>query len=280
MRDVPKIEHTEHDTEIFCYRSKQIETDRKDKKRYDSVLPIYPGSGVHYLIDHLIVREGDLALDLCTGSGVLGLFAADKAAQVIVTDISTRALDFARKNARNNKNIEFRQGDLFDPVKGDKFDYIVCNPPFVPIPDGITAALHTNGGTDGLAITRRILEQTEMYLKPNGRMQLYCLSLGTKTETLLEAILRTNLEKRRITLMSIYSEPLPLETFTQDFEYANAWKEELTRLGLTHLHSYIITIEPANQLEIIRTSLPDHERNIFPDHWVNWKGRFSYWTII
>ncbi|MBI4146470.1 methyltransferase [Candidatus Woesearchaeota archaeon] len=280
MFEAPKIERTDT-TEIFCYRGKCIETDRKDNKRYDNVLPIWPGSSVHYLIDHMIVHKGDKVLDLCTGSGVLGIFAAERARNVIATDMSQRALEFAERNAKRNnaKNIEFRQGDLWYPVLGEQFDYIICNPPFVPVPYGLKAALHTDGGNDGLALARRILGQAELFLEPTGRMQMYSLSLGTDNTTLLESVLEEHIKSRKVIMMSMYSRPLPVAEFARDFEPStiNQWSQQMADRGLTHLHSNIVTIEPGEKLEIIKTVLPEAERITFPDNWVNWKGRFSYW---
>ncbi len=283
MSDKPLI-LTKDNTELFCYKGYQIETDRKDVKRYDSVLPIYPGSGVHYLIDHPLLQEGDIVLDLCTGSGVLGIYASDKASKVICTDISQRALTFAKRNAdiNNIKNIEFRQGDLFEPVKGEKFDYIITNPPFVPIPTNIEAALHTNGGENGLSITERILQQAETYLRPNGRMQLYSLSLGDERKSLLEDLLRKYLKNRKITMISMYSSPLPVEEFAKEFRQYAGVKDWFTRIsaeGLTHLYSFIVNIEPSSSLFLVKKNIPENERDVFPDNWKNWKGRFSYWVL-
>lgn len=283
MNDKPVIQINDC-TELFCYNGKQIETDRKDVKRHDSVLPIYPGSGVHYLIDHQLVREGDVVLDLCAGSGVLGIYAADKASRVICTDISQRALEFAKKNAdRNNiENIGFRQGNLFEPVKGKQFDYIVANPPFVPIPVSVKAAIHTDGGENGLYLVKKILEQAETYLQTNGRMQIYSLSLGNKKATLLEDLIRKNLGKRRVTMMSMYSNPLSLEEFVEDFKkYAGVvgWYKRMKSKGLTHLHSFIVNIEPSTSMVIHKNTISESERSLYPDNWENWKGRFSYWAL-
>lgn len=270
--------------ELFSYKGKQIETDRKDDKRYDNVLPVFPGSGVQYLIDHSLIRKGDVAFDPCTGSGILGIYISDKASRVIATDINPRALKFAKRNAERNhiENIEFRQGDLFEPVRGEQFNYIVANPPFVPIPTGVKAVLHSNGGEDGLYLVKKILEQAETYLKPSGRMQIYSLSLGGEKTTLLEDLLRKNLRNRKVTMISMYSNPLPLEEFVKDFEkYAGSeeWYKRMKSKGLTYLHSFIVNIEPNTALTVIKKNIPKSERSLYPDYWKNWKGRFSYWVL-
>jgi len=270
-------------TQILFHKGKEMRSDSGMCRRYDAVLPFYPGSGIHYIIEHMLVQEGDYALDLCTGSGIFAIYAADKASWVVATDISRRALKFAKKNTKRNKisNIRFRRGDLFGPVEGEKFDYIATNPPFVPVPPNLSAALHSDGGSDGLCLVRRILEQAENYLKPDGRMQMYSLTLGNETETLLEELLRKNLGNRRVTMVSMYSEPLPLEEFTADLEHypVQEWREELAGMGLTHLHSYIVNIEPGERLEITKSGIPEEERGTFPDNWKGWRERHSFWVL-
>jgi methylase of polypeptide subunit release factors len=76
-------------------------------------------------------------LDVGTGCGVQALLAAPHAEHVVGVDINPRATAFARVNAALNgvENVEFREGDLFEPVSGERFDLAVCNPPFVISPE-------------------------------------------------------------------------------------------------------------------------------------------------
>lgn len=72
-------------------------------------------------------------LDLGTGSGLGAVFAARRGAQVIATDINPEAARCARINALVNQvdtRIETRVGDLFAPVRGERFDLILFNPPY------------------------------------------------------------------------------------------------------------------------------------------------------
>ncbi len=78
--------------------------------------------------------EGKTAWDLCTGSGclALGLKKALPGLDVVASDLSHRALEVAKKNARKNAvEITFLHGDLFQPFSGKKCDIIFCNPPYV-----------------------------------------------------------------------------------------------------------------------------------------------------
>ena len=79
----------------------------------------------------------DKALDVGTGSGIHALLAAQHARQVIATDVNPRALAYTELNAALNglRNIETRQGSLFEPVEGETFDLITCNAPYVVSPE-------------------------------------------------------------------------------------------------------------------------------------------------
>ena len=116
-------------------------------------------------------------LDLCTGSGCIGLALASERpdVKVIATDISPEAVALANSNAKTcNLTDHFVaiEADLFPQIQ--EFDLIVSNPPYIPTADmdalpkevadfEPTLALH--GGDDGLDIARRILEETPQYLK-------------------------------------------------------------------------------------------------------------------
>jgi HemK-related putative methylase len=72
-------------------------------------------------------------LDLGTGSGVGAVFAARRGASVVAVDINPEAARCARINALLNQvdeRVEVRQGDLFAPVQGRRFDLVLFNPPF------------------------------------------------------------------------------------------------------------------------------------------------------
>jgi hypothetical protein len=121
-------------------------------------------------------RSSGLALDLGTGCGIQALHASRHSGRVIATDISQRALDFAAFNAALNDihTIEFRLGDMFEPVAHDHFDYIVSNPPFVITPrgDGVPSYEYRDGGRVGDAIVAEVISGAARHLRPGGVAQL------------------------------------------------------------------------------------------------------------
>jgi HemK-related putative methylase len=80
------------------------------------------------------IRPGSTVLDMGTGSGVCALVAARRARHVVAVDINPAAVRCARINALINRleeRIDCRQGDLFEPVVGERFDLVLFNPPFL-----------------------------------------------------------------------------------------------------------------------------------------------------
>ena len=116
------------------------------------------------------------ALDLGTGCGIQALHLAREAERVVATDISERALDFARFNAALNgvSTIEFRLGSLYEPVAGERFDRIASNPPFVITPrtDDVPEYEYRDGGLVGDGIVEAMVAGAAEHLVPGGIAQL------------------------------------------------------------------------------------------------------------
>lgn len=124
-------------------------------------------------------------LDLCTGSGVIAVSLAREygAAQVVATELSPAAAALARRNATRNavaERVDVRDGDLFAPVRGERFDLIAANPPYVAsavIPT-LSAEVRRepvialDGGPDGLAFYDRICAGAREHLAPGGAIVL------------------------------------------------------------------------------------------------------------
>jgi methylase of polypeptide subunit release factors len=142
--------------------------------REDHVLGI--GGASNTLSRLMIPRPVERALDLGTGCGIQAMHAARHARHVVATDISERALDFARLNARLNliDGIDFRLGSLFEPVAGETFDHIVSNPPFVITPrvEGVPTYEYRDGGMVGDALVATVVAGCAEHLAPGGVAQL------------------------------------------------------------------------------------------------------------
>ncbi|NDA45777.1 MAG: 50S ribosomal protein L3 N(5)-glutamine methyltransferase [Alphaproteobacteria bacterium] len=120
-------------------------------------------------------------LDLCTGSGCLAILAARvfPNAAIDAVDLSPEALVLAERNvgsAADGDRIALFQGNLFEPLKGRRYDLIITNPPYVseavmqslPPEYAHEPRLALAGGEDGLDIVRQILHAAPHYLTPQG----------------------------------------------------------------------------------------------------------------
>jgi len=132
-------------------------------------------------------------LDLCTGCACLAILAAlaFPDAQVDAADLSSDALEVAKLNVADyemSDQVHLHQGDLFGPLRGKRYDLIVCNPPYVRdaavaryAPEHASEPLLAHaGGPDGLVIVRRILAEAAQHLNPDGRL-LVEVGYGQKT---------------------------------------------------------------------------------------------------
>ncbi len=113
--------------------------------------------------------------DLGTGSGVQALHLGGHSAYRVVSDLSLRALDFARFTCGLNKvEVEARIGSLFEPVAEEAFDLIVCNPPFVITPRaaGLDTMEYRDGGAVGDELVATVISQIGDHLAAGGMAQL------------------------------------------------------------------------------------------------------------
>lgn len=128
-------------------------------------------------------NEPSRVLDLCTGSGCIGIACAYafENAQVILSDISGEALEVSAENINLHKlgyRVSAVESDLFENLAGQKFDLIVSNPPYVDANDFATMPdeyshepeLALVSGDDGLDFTRRLLREAVDHLTEEGVM--------------------------------------------------------------------------------------------------------------
>jgi ribosomal protein L3 glutamine methyltransferase len=120
-------------------------------------------------------------LELCTGSGCLAVLSsrAFPNAHIDAVDISKDALAVATRNVADfalEDRVTLHRGDLYAPVAGQRYDLIIANPPYVDaegmagLPPECRAEpkLAFDGGADGLAVVRRILDQADRHLTAEG----------------------------------------------------------------------------------------------------------------
>jgi ribosomal protein L3 glutamine methyltransferase len=122
-------------------------------------------------------------LDIGTGSGCIAIACAVAFPSAVVdaVDVSPGALEVARRNVERHSvgdRLRLLQGDVFEPVRGQRYDLVVSNPPYVS-DDEMRALppeylrepdLALRAGSDGLDIVRRILAGAREHLEPSGAL--------------------------------------------------------------------------------------------------------------
>lgn len=223
------------------------------------------------------VQKDDLVLDLATGSGMIAIFCADRARKIIATDINPRCINFGKFNAILNNvenKIEFRTGDLFEPVEGIKFDLIIWNGPTVSVPETPDKyPVYSYGGLDGTAFTKRFIDQAFYYLKPRGRIQWYDCAAGTNKLPASMIYLKSKWKNKgiRVLFTSLTSHPLlakkvfeiyakynfenpkfktPLETSEVIISEEQAWHKWLIDKGYTHFYYALVEVKPSSKFEL------------------------------
>lgn len=146
--------------------------------RPDYVLGV---GGASTTLAQLTVREPvERALDVGTGCGVQALHLSRHATEIVATDVNPRALEFARLTAalslaEGASRIDLRSGDLFEPVRGSRFDLVVSNPPFVISPESAQGAgrfIYRDASLPGDELCRLFLEQVPQLLAEDGYCQI------------------------------------------------------------------------------------------------------------
>src|SRR5262249_2865430 len=121
-----------------------------------------------------IRRPVERMLDVGTGRGVQALLGAAHTGHVTGIDCNPRAVHFAAFNALLNgkANVAFLAGNLFEPVAGQVFDLIVCNPPFVIGPQA--SLRHSDSGLPGDEFCRSIVQAAPPFLSEGAYCQVVC----------------------------------------------------------------------------------------------------------
>ena len=138
-------------------------------------------------------------LDLCTGSGAIAISLAKyiENSEITAVDISSKALNIAKINSKNNNvenQITFIKSDLYKNLPKEKYDIIVSNPPYIKkeiikkLDKEVQKEpkLALDGGYDGLDFYRKIVSKADEYLKFHGYL---CLEIGYDQKEEVEEII-------------------------------------------------------------------------------------------
>lgn len=153
-----------------------------------------PAEDTFQLLEAIKIRKDDRVLELGTGCGLIALSCAQQGAKVVCTDINPHAIALARRNYQINRplirgSIEVKNGDMFSVIRSDEcFDIMIFNPPYLPTraEDRVGGTgwfdISTDGGVDGLALTKRFLKELSKHLAKNGCAYTVFSSLSDRTK--------------------------------------------------------------------------------------------------
>lgn len=141
---------------------------------------LIPQPDTETLVERVLARgAGESALDLCCGSGCIGLTIAleSPGTRVVLADVDAGALDVARANSgRMGIKARFAMGDMLRAVPGERFDTIACNPPYIAsgaipaLPGDVRRepVIALDGGSDGLDFYRVLAREAAEHLTEDG----------------------------------------------------------------------------------------------------------------
>jgi release factor glutamine methyltransferase len=139
-----------------------------------------------FMAKNMSISQGDIVLDMGTGSGIQAITAGDKASKVIAIDINPEAVKFARINVKANNlenTVSVLEGDLFAPLKQQPlFNTVLFTPPYMhgsPKTDFEHALYDRNK-----QLIRRFFKEAGDYIKPDGYIQMLYSSISGQDQAL------------------------------------------------------------------------------------------------
>ncbi len=225
----------------------------------DAVMPIC-GATLDLVRAVLPRSPVDAALDMGCGAGAVAILLARSSRRVVATDVSPRAVSFARLNAAINgvANVEFLCGDLFDSVRGERFDRVAAHPPFLARRAGARAVTFAHGGSRGDELSLRLIANAAAHLVKGGRAVVVADWPLVDGDT-LDARLRSALGTAPADLLVLQSPSKDLDEYCAQYaasEHAQldeafaraaiGQRDHMEALGLRGIALAVVAIEQAS----------------------------------
>lgn len=137
---------------------------------------VYEPAEDSWMVCNYLPNEEGSVLEIGSGTGIISVHLAKRGNIVTSVDVNPKAVKATKFNAAQNQvDIEVLEGNMFEKVKGRKFDFIVCNSPYLPPTDDYNdqeLALAVEGGPTGSEFTIELLSKAEKFLKSGGNVYL------------------------------------------------------------------------------------------------------------
>lgn len=136
-------------------------------------------------LSRIIGDARGVGLDLCAGVGTHGLNMARTCERVVCVEANARLSKLFAINCVFNRligrRIQFHAVRVENFQTSNRFNWIVCNPPLLPVPSGIPFPQTADGGADGLLVIRTILQRLPIWLADDGEFRFVATMLGSES---------------------------------------------------------------------------------------------------
>lgn len=226
----------------------------------------YIGIDSFWLSRILLNKTYGIVLDVCTGSGIQAIISAKTCDRVFALELDSLACKIARINTVLNNvenKVKIINSDLFTNLDPNlKFDFIVSNPPFIPIPPEKDFPIFGNGGWDGLSIIKEILKQGVVRLKTNGQLIMIGQAIGTSQKCFLEDVIEDICPQNKtyLAIKSVLPTSIQAQAFAELSNIYNSgnnsssksWLNRYEEIGATDFYEFnlIINREKGEKIKI------------------------------
>lgn len=239
----------------------------------DKKQPVYIGPDSIWLLHAIppVIRDAVVA-DMCAGSGLQGLVCAARGARrVVAFEKNPTAVRIAKLNAELNglgDRLEVRQSDAWERAgPGERFDYVLCNAPFMPVMATVNYPMCGAGGEDGTRLLRRVVAGTDGHFTREGEVLLVLFALGDQsTVNFNREVLKPWAVAQDLEVKVFVYQKSPIEQYVEKTlpgnvrqscpevsskdrrEQIRAWRERLTREGTPceYLYGEIVRVRVAD----------------------------------
>ena len=219
---------------------------------------IYIGQDSTRLYQMISNKEFDNVLDLCAGSGIQGFALARHAKQIRAVELNEIANIAVRLNQAINNIPKERfcvyQESLYKPFDGgEKFDCIICNPPYVPCPENINLPMCGAGGEDGMKYARQVIDGYDGFLVENGYAYMVLECIGNTDKPYIIDYFQKKFSKGVLNVSIINKQPVDYQidysaqlAYSVDQnglsleEYQEIWRNLFKKQNASNMYSLVI----------------------------------------